>query len=127
MNFYLVKPTIINSEGKTLKGNYAVKAESSVMAEATVTLELSGVNIKEIPDINKKPWIGIISNADGGSWYEVKGQYINEDDKWIKEPYLVQEFSTKSAENVVTTLRANLEITSTSLTNILDYFEQVSI
>lgn len=127
MNFYLVKPTIINSEGKTLKRNYAVKAESSVLAEATTMLELSGADVKEIPDINKKPWVDVIFNKNGGNWYEVKGQYLNEDDKWIKESYLVQEFSTKSAEDVVTDLRENLEITLVSLTNILDYFEQVSI
>ena len=124
MNFYLVKPTIINSEGKTLKRNYAVKSESSVMAEATVMLELSGADIKEITDINKKNWIDIISNELGGNWYEVKGQYLNEDDKWIKESYLVQEFSTKSAEGVITDLRNNLEITGVNLTNIMDYFKQ---
>ena len=124
MNFYLVKPTIVSSEGKTLKRNYAVRAESSVMAEATTMLELSGADVKEIPDINKKPWIDVLSNTNGGSWYEVKGQYCNEDDKWIKESYLVQEFSTKYAEGVVTSLRTNLEITSVALTNILDYFKQ---
>jgi len=123
MNYYLLKVTVNTDEGKQKKENYAVKAESSIIAEATGTKNLSHKDIVEITDINKKNWTEVVANADGGDWFEVKSEWDDIDGKTIKDVFLVQEHNTKDAEDVVSNIDV-CEITGTNKTNILNYFIQ---
>lgn len=123
MNYYLLKASVLDSEGKKKKENYVVKADSSITAEGTGVLNLAHKDLEEITDINKKTWVDVITSELGGNWYEVKIEWDNVDGKIIKESYLVQDQSTKQAEDVITS-QQECEVVAVVKTNILDYFEQ---
>ena len=124
MSYYLTKCSIKNSDGKIKKESYAVKADSSILAEASCSLNLVSRNLQEVSDINKKSWVDVLTNVIGGDWYEVKTEWISIDDKVCKDSYLQQEFSIDAAMQKIADLTAELNAAITSIvkTNIVDYF-----
>ena len=123
MNHYLVKPTV-EVEGKSKKQQYVVKAESNVLADATCVLNLPNVEIKEIPDVNKKNWVDVIPNEEGGNWYDVVCEWDTIEGKTVKDPYLIQKLSIDDAISKAYEVSPNCEITSIKKATILDYFIQ---